>query len=88
MRASFTFQQLINNRGLRSFFMRDQAYKTLEELCERSDMYMEDVAEIIDNFYEEEQDFDDIEEMFYSESVEEIADILGIELEEEEEDEE
>jgi hypothetical protein len=56
---------------------------TLEELMSRATMDEDDILELLDEQTETE-DIDDVEEDFYSLSVEELAENYGIELEEEE----
>lgn len=78
--------QIWFNKSLSDFFFRDQAYKTLEELVERSSMSEQDTLGALDNATED-MDIDDVEETFYSESVEYCANEFDIELEEEEDEE-
>lgn len=67
------------------FFFRDQALSTLEELVNHSTMSEQDTLDALDNATED-MDIDDVEEIFYSESVEYCANEFGIELEDEEDD--
>ena len=83
MKAEVTISNIYWNKGLSDFFFREQAYKKLEELVTRSTMSGQDTLDALDNATEG-LDIDDVEEMFYSESVENCADYFGIELEEEE----
>lgn len=83
MKAEVTISNIYWNKGLSNFFFREQAYKTLEELVKRSTMSGQDTLDALDNATED-MDIDDVEETFYSESVEYCADEFGIELEEEE----
>ena len=83
MKAEVTIEQVWLNKSLSDFFFRDQAYNTLEELVARSSMGDLDTIYHL-NDATEDMDIDDVEEMFYSESVEYCADEFGIELEEEE----
>ena len=86
MKAEVTIEQVWLNKSLSDFFFRDQAYNTLEELVARSSMGDLDTIYHL-NDATEDMDIDDVEEMFYSESVEYCADEFGIELEEEEDEE-
>ena len=72
---------------LGDFFFRDQAYKTLEELIERSSKG-KNIAMNILNDQTKDMSIDYVEEMFYSDSVKELADRFGLELEEKETEEE
>lgn len=84
MVANVTISNIYWNNSLRNFFWRTQSMDTLEELMSRSTMSDDDILELLDE-QTELSDNDDVEEDFYSLSVEELADIYGIELEEEEE---
>lgn len=83
MKAEVTIEQVWLNKSLSDFFFRDQAYNTLEELVARSSMGDLDTIYHL-NDATDGMDIDDVEEMFYSESVEYCAEEFGIELEEEE----
>lgn len=83
MRTEVTISNIYWNKGLANFFFRTQAYNTLEELVERSFMGSQLTLEALDD-QTEGADLDNVEEMFYSDSVEEIADYYGIELDEKE----
>jgi hypothetical protein len=83
MKAEVTMSQIWFNKSLRDFFFREQAYKTLEELVERSTQSGRETIDALEDATED-MDIDEVEEMFYSESVEYCADEFGIELEEEE----
>lgn len=87
MKAEVTISNIYWNGGLKNFFFRDQAYSTLEELVKHSTMSGQDTLDALDNATDD-MDIDDVEEMFYSESVEYCAEEFGIELNEDEEDEE
>lgn len=79
MTANVTISNLYYNNSLADFFFRTQAYYTLNELVERSFMGSQLTLKVLDE-QTEDADLDDIEEMFYSDSVEEIANHFGIEL--------
>lgn len=80
MKAEVTISNIYWNKGLSNFFFRDQAYETLEELVTRSTMSGPDTLDALDEATDD-MDIDDVEETFYSESVEYCADEFGIELE-------
>lgn len=86
MNAQVTISNIYWNRGLKSFFFRDQAYATLEELVNRSSMSGQETLDALDSATDD-MDIDDVEESFYSDSVEELAEQFDIELDEDEEDE-
>ena len=81
MKAEVTISNIYWNKGLSNFFFRDQAYKTLEELVTRSTMSGQDTLDALDEATDDIY-IDDVEETFYSESVEYCADEFNIELEE------
>ena len=86
MKAEVTISNIYWNNSLSDFFFRDQAYNTLEELVSRSVMNGQDTLDALDDATED-MNIDDVEETFYSESVEYCAEEFGIELEEEEDEE-
>ena len=83
MKTEITISNLYWSKDLSNFFFRDQAYSTLEELVNRSTMNGVDTLDALDEATDD-MDIDDVEEMFYSESVEYCAEEFDIELEEEE----
>ena len=83
MKAEVTISNIYWNKSLSNFFFRDQAYETLEELVKRSAMNEQDTLDALDDATED-MSIDDVEETFYSESVEHCADEFDIELEDEE----
>lgn len=83
MKAEVTISNIYWNKGLSNFFFREQALSTLEELVSRSTMNGQDTLDTLGDATED-MDIDDVEEMFYSESVEYCAEEFGIELEDEE----
>ena len=86
MKAEVTISNIYWNKGLSNFFFRDQAYNTLEELVKRSTMSGQDTLDALDNATED-MNINDVEETFYSESVEYCAEEFEIELEDEEDEE-
>lgn len=83
MKAEVTISNIYWNKSLSNFFFRDQALSTLEELVNRSTMNQRNTLDALDDATED-MDIDEVEETFYSESVEYCAEEFGIELEEEE----
>lgn len=85
MKAEITFSQLWYNPSILGFFFRSQSEKTLEELMNRTSLSSDAVCDSIDTYADNyEVDLDTIEEMFYNDSIEELAEEFEIELNEEE----
>ena len=84
MVANVTISNIYWNNSLRNFFWRTQSMETLEELMSSSTMDEDDILQLLEEQTETE-DIDDVEEDFYSLSVEELAENYGIELKEEDE---
>ena len=82
MKANVDFSQVYHNSSLMSFFFRAQAEDTLNELIEKCTESNDLIFNAIENYSE---DLDEIEELFYNESLEDIAEELGLTIEEEEE---
>lgn len=82
--------QLWWNGPLMNFFFRDQAQRTLEKLIDRAKESTSLVLDAIEDYADEymDGDLDTLEEMFYEDSVEDIAEVIGIELNEEDEEDE
>ena len=85
MKAEVTFSELWQNESLMSFFFREQSIRTLEELLEKvADKWAAiNVIEVhaeINNY-----SVDDVEEMFYEYTVEELAREFDLELESDDE---
>ena len=85
MKAEVTFSELYWNESLMSFFFREQSIRTLDELLEkvadkRAAINAIEVHAEINNY-----SVDDLEEMFYEYSIEELADEFGLELESDDE---
>ena len=86
MKAEVTFSELWQNESLMSFFFREQSIRTLDELLEkvadkRAAINSIEVHAEINNY-----SVDDVEEMFYEYSIEELAEEFGLQIENEEED--
>ena len=81
MKAEVTFSELYWNESLMSFFFREQSIRTLDELLEKvadkraAINAIEVHAEISD------YSVDDVEEIFYEYTVEELAREFDLELE-------
>lgn len=80
MVANVTISNIYWNASLASFFFREQAMNTLEELVKRSSLGGSDTLDILDDRTED-MDIDEVEETFYNDSVEECAERFDIELE-------
>ena len=84
MKAEITFNQLWCNPSVRGFFFRTQSENTLNDLIERAGNAT-DVCKAVDDYAERTgEDLDEIEEYFYNDSVEELAERFEIELEDSE----
>ena len=75
MTAEITMSQLHWNPSVMGFFFRRQAIKSYEEFISHYDT--QDVIDAIGNNF---CDLDEVEEMFYDDSMEEIAERLGLPL--------
>ena len=84
MKAEITISQVYNNVSLLNFFFRTQAANTFNELFEKCESSDDAIFEAIENYSD---DLDEVEEMFYNDSLEEICEALGLVLSEEEEEE-
>lgn len=87
MTANISVDLIWWNRDLADYFFRDKSMHTLEQLVSRA---KDDTCAVLDAIDEqtEDADIDDVEEDFYQLSVEELADLYSIELDDEEESEE
>jgi len=85
MKAELTIKQLYYNSSIMNFFFRTQAENTFNELIEKCTESNDEIFNAIENYSD---DLDDVEEMFYNDSIEEISEALGLTIEEEEEEEE
>lgn len=79
MKVEITFRDLSNCESVRNYFWRTQSQQTLEELIERSVKDREDTLNALDEQLGEYNMFD-VEESFYQDSVEELAEQFNIEL--------
>ena len=81
MKADLTFSQLWANPSVLGFFFRSQSERTLFELHDKVAGYWSDAEEKIDDYADDwNLDVEQLEEMFYEESVEQLADDFEIEL--------
>ena len=88
MKAEITFGQLYHNNSLMDFFFRQQSKNTLDELMKRVDSPMQAI-ELIDSYVDDNDiDADELDEIFYNDSIEDISEMFGIELNEESDEEE
>ena len=89
MKIEISFESLNFNYNLYNYFFREQSQHTLEDLICVAKVDTHSVFDAIDSYAEQnDYDIDDIDEMFYDESVEEIAKEIGIKLKEDDEEEE
>lgn len=81
MKAEITFSQVWYNASLLNFFFRTQAKETLEQLMNATADSEVVVLDSVEE-YAEMNDFtlDDIEEMFYEETLQELACDFRIDL--------
>jgi len=79
MRTNVTLKQLYYNNSLLNYFFRTQAQDTFNELLDRAEDSVEDVLEQLSLHFED-MELDDVEEIFYNDQVQEIADTYGISL--------
>ena len=80
MNVQIALSEIYYNYGLRNFLMREQAYNTLNELISKNgdeDFVLNRIDEYADDFG---CDFDEIEEMLYSDDIEKIAETFCIEI--------
>lgn len=88
MQAEITFSQVWSNPSVRRFWFREQSENTLQELADKSVDFEDALDKIEDYANDNNLGLDEIEEMFYEDSVEELADEFKIELYDDEEEEE
>lgn len=86
MKAEVTFSELWQNESLMSFFFREQSIRTLDELMKKVADNLAAINAIEVHAEINNYSVDDVEEMFYEYSVEELAEEFGLELESEDED--
>ena len=79
MRTDVTIKQLYYNNSLLNYFFRTQAQNTFHELLDRAEDSIEDVLDQLSLHFED-MELDDVEEIFYNDQVQEIADTYGISL--------
>ena len=79
MRTDVTLKQLYYNNSLLNYFFRTQAQNTFLELLDRAEDSIDDVLEHLDICFGY-MCLDDVEEIFYNDQVQEIADTYGISL--------
>ena len=84
MKAELTIKQLYYNASVMNFFFRTQSENTFNELIEKCTESNDEIFNAIENYSD---DLDEVEEMFYNDSIEEIAEALGLAISEEEEEE-
>ena len=89
MRIEISFKSLYFSKRLYYYFFSEQSRDTLEDLIYFSKVDTHSVLGAIDSYAERnDYDINDIDEMLYNASVENIAKEIGIELKEDDEEEE
>lgn len=84
MKAQITFRELWSNPSVRRFFFRPQSEETLHELWRLAD----DWEDALDKIEEYSDDLDEVEELFYEETPEWLADEFRIEIYKDEDEDE
>lgn len=83
MKAEVSMSQVYYNHSILNFFFRTQSENTFNELFEKVTESKEEVFEAIENYSD---DLDEVEEMFYNDSIDEIISTLSLSpIEEEDE---
>ena len=77
MRVEVTMSEVYSNYTLLSFFFRNQAKETFKELFES---VQEDSSEVLNAIENYSDNLDEIEELFYSESISDLCEIFGLTL--------
>jgi hypothetical protein len=77
MKVEVTMSEVYCNPSVLSFFFRNQAKDTFYELFKSTE---EDYTEIFNAIENYSDDLDEIEELFYSESIEDLCEIFGLTL--------
>lgn len=89
MKAELTIRQLYYNPSILDFFFRTQSRRHFEELVEKSTTdTLVTLQQIEDNAEWDYDDLDELEGDFYDLSVEELAEKFGIDLQEDEDEDE
>ena len=81
MKAEVTFSELYWNESLMSFFFREQSIRTLDEWMEKVADKRDAINSIEVHAEISDYSVDDVEEMFYEYTVEELARAFDLELE-------
>lgn len=85
MKAQLSISNLYYNKSILNFFFRTQSEEEFNNLFDSVEEEKEDVFNAIENYSD---DLDYIEEMFYSDTIQEIISNLALTAIEEEEEEE
>ena len=80
MKAEITFKELYLNNSVMWFFFREQSIRTLEDLLEKVGDTFHALREIEDFANTFDYSLDDMEEIFYENTVEELANMFGLEI--------
>lgn len=84
MKSEIYIEEL-NNPSVMDYFFRDKSSKTYKELLKRAKSYNDAIQKIEDYALFNMVLLEDIEEMLYDNSVEEVAQKFNIEIDDEEE---
>jgi len=84
MKAEISISQVYCNASLLNFFFRTQSENTFNELFESVEEENNQVFEAIENYCD---DLDEVEELFYNESISELCEMFELTLISEEEEE-
>lgn len=89
MKVELTMKEIWHNHSLRHYLFRQQSIDTIEELIRRAAISEDLVLEVIEQAaFDADMTSDEVDELFYEESVKYIADDWNIELNDETESEE
>jgi len=77
MKIDIIISEIYNNHGLLKYFFRPQAQTEFNELFENVEESESEVFQAIENYSD---DLNEVEEMFYNDSREEICKTLGLTL--------
>jgi hypothetical protein len=84
MKAEISISQVYYNASLLNFFFRTQSTNTFNELFEKCEQSNDEIFEAIENYS---NDLDEVEELFYDESLSDICEALGLEISNDDDDE-
>ena len=85
MIANVTIENLYWDKGLMTFFFRQQSENTLVEVLEKTTLHIQTALNFLDEYFAT-YDIDYVEELFYSETAEYILDFIGMPYEQDDDD--